>query len=81
MRLSADSGAEIWRASVSGRSAVCTAGNGKFVVAQTYDGKLMGFDYDTGDIRWTYMSDVPVLTLRGYRDSHDHWRQCGSWLC
>lgn len=65
MRLSADSGAEIWRASVSGEVLSAPQGNGKFVVAQTYDGKLMGFDYDTGDIRWTYMSDVPVLTLRG----------------
>jgi len=34
-------------------------------VAQTYDGKLMGFDYQTGETRWTYTSDVPVLTLRG----------------
>ena len=65
MRLSADSGTEIWRASVSGEVLAAPQGNGKFVVAQTYDGKLMGFDYDTGDIRWTYMSDVPVLTLRG----------------
>jgi outer membrane protein assembly factor BamB len=65
MRLSADSGAEIWRASVSGEVLSAPQGNGKFVVAQTYDGKLMGFDYDTGATRWTYMSDVPVLTLRG----------------
>ena len=65
MRLSADSGVEIWRASVSGEVLSAPQGNGKFVVAQTYDGKLMGFDYDTGAIRWTYMSDVPVLTLRG----------------
>ena len=25
----------------------------------------MGFDYDSGEVRWTYTSDVPVLTLRG----------------
>ncbi|GIR69186.1 MAG: hypothetical protein CM15mP74_04370 [Halieaceae bacterium] len=39
--------------------------NGQYTVAQTYDGKLMGFDYETGEVRWTYTSDVPVLTLRG----------------
>ena len=65
MRLSADSGAEIWRATVSGEVLSAPQGDGRYVIAQTYDGKLMGFDYETGETRWTYTSDVPVLTLRG----------------
>ena len=65
MRLSADSGEEIWRAVVSGEVLSAPQGDGRYVVAQTYDGKLMGFDYKTGETRWTYTSDVPVLTLRG----------------
>ena len=65
IRLSADSGEEIWRAVVSGEVLSAPQGDGRYVVAQTYDGKLMGFDYQTGENRWTYTSDVPVLTLRG----------------
>jgi len=65
MRLAADSGAEIWRATVSGEVLSAPQGDGRYVIAQTYDGKLMGFDYETGETRWTYTSDVPVLTLRG----------------
>lgn len=65
MRLSADSGEEVWRTVVSGEVLSAPQGDGRYVVAQTYDGKLMGFDYETGEIRWTYTSDVPVLTLRG----------------
>ncbi len=65
MRLSADSGDEIWRTIVSGEVLSAPQGDGRYVVAQTYDGKLMGFDYETGEARWTYTSDVPVLTLRG----------------
>ena len=65
MRLSADNGDEIWRTAVSGEVLSAPQGNGQYVIAQTYDGKLMGFDYETGEIRWTYTSDVPVLTLRG----------------
>ena len=65
MRLDAASGSEIWRAPVSGEVLSAPQGDGRYVVAQTYDGKLMGFDYQTGEVRWTYTSDVPVLTLRG----------------
>ena len=40
-------------------------GNGSVVVAQTYDGKLQGLDFNSGEIIWTYDSNVPVLTVRG----------------
>ena len=65
MRLSADSGEEIWRTVVSGEVLSAPQGDGQYVVAQTYDGKLMGFDYASGERQGTYTSNVPVLTLRG----------------
>jgi len=65
LRLSAIDGREVWRAEVSGEVLAAPQGNGDMVVAQTYDGKLIGFDYESGEQRWVYTSDVPVLTLRG----------------
>jgi outer membrane protein assembly factor BamB len=65
MRLREEDGTEVWRTEVSGEVLAAPQSNGKTVVAQTYDGKLMAFDHETGEPRWTYISDVPVLTLRG----------------
>jgi len=65
MRLSAEDGSEIWRQPVTGEVLAAPQSNGQVVVAQAYDGKLMAFDYETGDKLWTFSNDVPVLTLRG----------------
>lgn len=65
LRLRSDDGTEVWRAEVSGEVLASPQSNGDVVVAQTYDGKLVAFDYETGERRWTFASDVPVLTLRG----------------
>lgn len=65
LRLSAEDGSEVWRTSVSGEVLSAPQSDGQVVVAQSYDGKLMGFDHATGERLWTYLSDVPVLTLRG----------------
>jgi outer membrane protein assembly factor BamB len=65
LRLDAANGSELWRASVSGEVLSAPQGNGDLVAAQTYDGKLIAFDYETGERRWAHLSDVPVLTLRG----------------
>jgi outer membrane protein assembly factor BamB len=65
LRLDARDGSEYWRASVSGEVLSAPQGNGSLVVAQTYDGKLIAFDYESGEQRWAHLSDVPVLTLRG----------------
>lgn len=65
MRLSADSGETLWSVDVSGEVLAPPQGNGRIVVAQTYDGKLYGFDHDTGERLWRYDSNVPVLTIRG----------------
>lgn len=65
LRLDASDGSEVWRAPVSGEVLAAPQSDGEIVVAQTYDGKLIGLDYATGEQRWAYLSDVPVLTLRG----------------
>lgn len=65
LRLSAASGELLWKVSVSGEVLAPPQGNGRVVVAQSYDGKLYGLDHDTGERLWRYDSNVPVLTIRG----------------
>ena len=65
LHLSADDGSLRWSARVSGEVLAPPRGDGRVVVAQTYDGKLHGLDHASGDKLWTFDSNVPVLTLRG----------------
>jgi len=65
MKLDAGSGAVQWSTQLRGEVLSPPQGNGNVVIAQTYDGKLQGLDYQTGELLWTYDSNVPVLTVRG----------------
>lgn len=65
LKLDANSGERIWATPLRGEILSAPQGDGKVVIAQTYDGRLQGLDYDTGRIIWTYDSNVPVLTIRG----------------
>lgn len=65
MKLSAGDGEIEWSTRLQGEVLAPPQGNGRVVVAQTYDGKLQGLDFDSGEKLWTYDSNVPVLTLRG----------------
>ena len=65
LRLNAQDGSEVWRVPVSGEVLAAPQSNGEVVIAQAYDGKLMAFDFATGEKLWTFANDVPVLTLRG----------------
>ncbi|MDP5053392.1 MAG: outer membrane protein assembly factor BamB [Congregibacter sp.] len=65
LRLDAKTGQTLWSSDVSGEVLAAPQGNGRVVVAQTYDGKLYGFDYASGERLWRYDSNVPVLTIRG----------------
>jgi outer membrane protein assembly factor BamB len=65
MRLDTGDGEILWRAAVTGEVLAPPQGNGKVVIAQTYDGKLHGLDFTTGERLWTYDSNMPVLTIRG----------------
>lgn len=65
LRLDANSGERVWSTPLRGEILSAPQGDGKVVVAQTYDGRLQGLDHETGKIIWTYDSNVPVLTIRG----------------
>lgn len=65
LRLNSSDGSLVWKTKVTGEVLAPPQGDGRHVVAQTYDGKLFGMDYASGEKKWTYDSNVPVLTLRG----------------
>ena len=65
LKLDAGSGDIQWSTQLQGEVLAPPQADGRVVVAQTYDGKLHGLEFDTGELIWTYDSNVPVLTLRG----------------
>ena len=65
LQLSADDGVVEWEAAVSGEVLAAPAVSDDWVIVQTYDGKLLGFQPGADEPAWTFTSDVPVLTLRG----------------
>ncbi len=65
LQLSADDGVVEWEAAVSGEVLAAPAVSDNWVIVQTYDGKLLGFQPGADEPAWTFTSDVPVLTLRG----------------
>ena len=65
LRLGADSGDVVWSTQLRGEVLSPPQSNGRVVVAQTYETKLQGLDFETRDLLWTYDSNLHVLTLRG----------------
>lgn len=65
IKISADDGTVAWSTRLRGEVLSAPQGDGKVVVAQTYDGKIQALDYDSGELLWVYDSNVPVLTVRG----------------
>ena len=65
LQLSADDGVVEWEAAVSGEVLAAPAVSDDWVIVQTYDGKLLGFQPGADEPAWTFTSDVPILTLRG----------------
>lgn len=65
LKVDAGSGELQWSTRLTGEILSAPQGNGRVVIAQTYDGKLQGLDFATGEKLWTYDSNVPVLTIRG----------------
>lgn len=59
------SGNLLWRSRVSSEVIAPPQTNGDVVVLQTLDGKLIALDRESGERRWSYDTQVPVLTLRG----------------
>ena len=60
-----NTGAELWRADVSGEVLAAPAVAYGMVVVHTVDGNLFGLDALNGNQQWLYDREVPVLTLRG----------------
>ena len=65
LKVDANSGEQLWSTQLRGEVLSPPQGNGRVVIAQTYDGKLQGLDFASGELLWTYDSNVPVLTVRG----------------
>jgi len=65
LQLSADDGVVEWEAPVSGEVLAAPAVSDDWIIVQTYDGKLLGFQPGADEPAWTFTSDVPVLKLRG----------------
>ncbi len=58
-------GSERWRATLHGEVMAPPQSDGRVVAVQTYDGKLHGLDFNTGEVLWSYDSNMPALTVRG----------------
>jgi outer membrane protein assembly factor BamB len=59
------SGEQVWRGSVGSEVLAPVAVGEGLVFVQTIDGSLVALESDTGVARWSYDSQVPILTLRG----------------
>jgi len=60
LQLSAANGSVNWSTRLSGEILAPPQGNGKIVVAQSYEGRVQGLDFTTGEKLWVFNSDVPV---------------------
>lgn len=58
-------GEEQWRSLLPNESLTPPQSNRTQVMVQTIDGQVLAFDRDSGDRRWQYDSNMPVLSYRG----------------
>ncbi len=63
--LSGETGEEQWRMPLTSEILAPPVAQDGVVVAQTQDGKLHGLAVADGTLLWRFVTDVPVLTLRG----------------
>ena len=64
-QLNAADGSLNWSTRLSGVILAPPKGNGRVVVAQSYEGRVQGLDFNSGEKLWVFDSNVPVLTVRG----------------
>lgn len=62
--LSRETSEEIWRSPLPTEGLAAPQSNGSLVVAQTTDGRVIGFDARDGERLWQYDGQVPVLAMR-----------------
>lgn len=65
LQLNAADGSLNWSTKLSGEILAPPQGNGRVVVAQSYEGRVQGLDFNSGEKLWVFNSNVPVLTVRG----------------
>lgn len=58
-------GKEQWRQKLSSEILSPPVTNGDLMVVHTLDGRLYGLDEASGEQRWVYDGNLPVLTMRG----------------
>ena len=58
-------GAELWRETLSSEILAPAVADFGVVVVQTADGKMYALDSETGNSRWVYDTQDPIVTLRG----------------
>ena len=63
--LNANDGSPAWRANLGSEVLSVPSADDGLVFAQTIDGRLVALDDASGEVRWTYDNQVPILTLRG----------------
>lgn len=65
LAFSAADGSESWRGSVGSEVLAPPVVGDGLVFVQSINGRLVALEQDSGDIRWSFDNQVPVLTLRG----------------
>ncbi|MYD45341.1 MAG: outer membrane protein assembly factor BamB [Gammaproteobacteria bacterium] len=63
--LNMDDGSEIWRETLSSEILAPAAATSDVVVVQTSDGKMYALESESGETRWTFDTQDPIVTLRG----------------
>ena len=58
-------GSTLWSTNVKGEVLSATAIDTKLVVVKTGSGELIALDRISGEIKWSYRSKLPTLTIRG----------------
>jgi len=58
-------GSKIWTTNVKGEVLAPAAIDPKFIIVKTGSGDLMALDKNDGEIKWSYRSKLPTLTIRG----------------
>lgn len=62
--LSRQDGTELWEQQLPNEAVASPQSNGRLVVVQTIDGKVLAFNTNGGEKAWQYDSNVPVLSIR-----------------
>jgi len=65
MALNQEDGFLLWSKNVMGEVLSPPAIDAQFVIVKTGSGELLALDKNSGEIKWSYRSKLPALTIRG----------------